>query len=107
LGALLSAGLAVGLREPVGRMDAAAVVVACGIVGYGVSLRLYLLAQRRLGAGRAASGFASAPVAGGGVRWGFEGRAATPALVAGAALMAAGVALHATEGPAVAPPVAP
>jgi drug/metabolite transporter (DMT)-like permease len=68
-----------------------------GAVGYGLSLRLYLLAQRAFGAGRTASVFAFAPFIGALVAVAMGGTAGSPWLWAGAALMLAGVALHLYE----------
>ncbi|MBA3847395.1 MAG: DMT family transporter [Planctomycetes bacterium] len=64
LGATLSGGTAwmVDERFPAG--SAALGLVACGMIGYGVSLRMYLLAMRRLGSARTGSVFATAPFIG-------------------------------------------
>lgn len=97
-GAALSLALAIGLREP-RPLDVWALVtlVAVGAGGYGLSLRLYLLAQRRLGAGRTASVFAIAPFVGAAVAsLGGESLGGVTG-VAGGALMALGVYLHVTE----------
>jgi drug/metabolite transporter (DMT)-like permease len=72
-------------------------LVLCGAVGYGFSLRFYLLAQRTLGAARTGSVFATAPFVGAGVAVWF-GHPFTGVLSWGAALlMGAGVYLHMTE----------
>lgn len=97
IGAALSLGLAFALREPVPSWRAALAVLACGAVGYGGSLRLYLQAQRVLGAARTGSVFAVAPFLGAlvavflGEPFGGTGTAL------GGALMALGVFLHLTE----------
>jgi drug/metabolite transporter (DMT)-like permease len=97
LGAALSFGLCLASGEPRPSLEAAAGLSLCGAAGYGVSLRLYLLAQRRLGAGRTASVFALAPFVGAAVaRLGGEPLGGASG-VAGGALMALGVALHLTE----------
>jgi drug/metabolite transporter (DMT)-like permease len=69
LGATLSAcvALALGERWPAPLPLLGLVVV--GGTGYGLSLRLYLKAQRALGAGRTASVFASAPFCGALLAW--------------------------------------
>jgi drug/metabolite transporter (DMT)-like permease len=72
-------------------------LVACGAVGYGLSLRLYLLAQRVLGAARTGSIFASAPFVGAAIAWGMGQRAEGVPVLAGASLCALGVWLHSTE----------
>ncbi len=98
LGAALSVGLAALSGDALPREIApAAGLLAVGAVGYGVSLRLYLLAQRRLGAGRTASVYAVAPFAGAAV----AGLAGQPfggaSSLAGGALLAVGVLLHLSE----------
>jgi drug/metabolite transporter (DMT)-like permease len=98
LGAALSLAAAIVLREPLpARWAPVAALLACGATGYGLSLRLYLLAQRRLGAGRTASIFAAAPFVGAAVAWlAGEPFGGLPAILAWA-LMATGAYLHATE----------
>jgi drug/metabolite transporter (DMT)-like permease len=68
-----------------------------GAIGYGLSLRLYLLAQRAFGAGRTASVFAFAPFIGALVAVALRERGASVWLVAAAALMLFGVFLHLRE----------
>jgi drug/metabolite transporter (DMT)-like permease len=98
LGAGLSLALGLVTREPsIASPKSAAALALVGMAGWGLSLRLYMLAQRRIGAGRTASVFAFAPFAG----------AAGAMLVgqpiggawtwAGGGLLAVGVALHLTE----------
>ena len=72
-------------------------LLAVGAVGYGLSLQLYLRAQRLVGAARTASVFAAAPFVGVAVAMmvGTPWPGAIVALSAG--LMAAGMWLHATE----------
>lgn len=57
----LLALLAALLGEPMPAMNAALALLADGAVGYGLSLRFYLLAQRAFGAARTGSVFAFAP----------------------------------------------
>jgi drug/metabolite transporter (DMT)-like permease len=64
LGAALTVTLAFALREPWPHVIPVLVLLACGATGYRLSLRLYLLAQRRIGAARTASIFALAPFVG-------------------------------------------
>src|SRR5262249_18720781 len=47
IGALLTIGIALAAGEAWPRWPAALVLLGCGATGYGLSLRLYLLAQRR------------------------------------------------------------
>jgi drug/metabolite transporter (DMT)-like permease len=75
----------------------ALVLVAVGGLGYGLSLRLYLGAQRLIGAGRTASVFAAAPFFGALVALVLGGAVPGPRLAAAAAAMAVGVWLHVTE----------
>ncbi len=75
---------------------AATGLLAAGALGYGLSLRLYLLAQRAFGAGRTASVFAFAPFIGALVAVAF-GTGGSAWLAGGAALMLAGVLLHIFE----------
>ena len=96
LGAAASLALAFVSHEPLPPVGASAGLVLCGATGYGASLRLYLLAQRRIGSARTASIFSVAPfvaamvaaVLGQPVGL-FTGLAAVP--------MLAGLWLHATE----------
>jgi drug/metabolite transporter (DMT)-like permease len=68
-----------------------------GAIGYGLSLRFYLLAQRALGAARTGSVFATAPFIGAVIAFGLGERGLSPWLLGGAALMVAGVLLHISE----------
>jgi drug/metabolite transporter (DMT)-like permease len=97
MGAILSLGLALVFRErwPTGR--AALALVACGAIGYGASLRLYLRAQRAVGAARTGTVFAAAPFIGASVAWIMGEQAGGAGTVAAAGLCAAGVALQLTE----------
>ena len=97
LGATLTLSLALAFGEPVPLPWRAVVLLLAGATGYGMSLRLYLLAQRRIGAARTASVFALAPFIGAAV-----GLIIVPAQVgwgtaAAALLFGVGVALHASE----------
>jgi drug/metabolite transporter (DMT)-like permease len=98
LGAALSLALALLLHEPwpIGAGKLAA-LFTCGALGYGLSLRLYLLAQRRLGAGRTASVFAVAPFVGAFGAWLGGEPSGGVASVGASALMALGAYLHLTE----------
>ena len=96
LGASATGILAAALGEQVPGLGAAAALLALGATGYGLSLRLYLLAQRRVGAARTGSVFAAGPFLGAALGWllGDRGGGAT---WLSAALFLAGVVLHATE----------
>ena len=97
LGAALTLAAALIAGEPVPPAGPALVLLACGATGYGVSLRLYLLAQRAIGAGRTGSVFAVAPFIGAGLAALVGSRAVTGWTLAAAGLFAAGVLLHLTE----------
>jgi drug/metabolite transporter (DMT)-like permease len=97
LGAALTGAIAVARGEPPPEFVAAAALVACGATGYGLSLRLYLLAQRRIGAARTGSVFALAPFLGAAIAVAAGDRPATAWTVVAAGLFAAGVVLHLTE----------
>lgn len=97
LGATATLGLAITFGEPVPAITATAALLAIGATGYGLSLRLYLLAQRAFGAGRTGSVFAFAPFIGALAAFAWGDRAGSWMLVAGGMLMLAGVVLHLIE----------
>jgi drug/metabolite transporter (DMT)-like permease len=97
LGALATALVALASRDVWPSPIAALQLIACGATGYGLSLRLYLIAQRRIGAARTASIFALAPFVGAAASWGLGGRADAVTTLAAGALFALGVYLHVTE----------
>jgi drug/metabolite transporter (DMT)-like permease len=97
LGALLTFSGAMALREPLPSPGATAALLAIGATGYGLSLRLYLLAQRAFGAARTGSVFAFAPFIGAVVAVALGDRSPSWATAAGGALMLAGVTLHLAE----------
>ncbi|MBK6693604.1 MAG: DMT family transporter [Myxococcales bacterium] len=72
-------------------------LLACGATGYGLSLRLYLLAQRRIGAGRTGSIFALAPFVGAACAWTMGERSVGVMTLLAAGLFGLGVSLHLTE----------
>lgn len=78
---------------PAGLAGAAAV----GVLGYGLSLVLYVLALRHLGAARTSAYFAVAPFLGAGLAVPLFGEPVTARLAAAGLLMAAGVAIHLCE----------
>ncbi len=96
LGVILSVACAGMLGESRPTAFAFGSLVLVGATGYGLSLHLYLRAQRVLGAGRTASVFASAPFCGAFVAW-LLGEPAGWLAAAGASAMILGVVLHATE----------
>lgn len=96
-GALLGTAIALVLREPTPAYRNALGLLACGATGYGLSLRLYLLAQRRLGAGRTGSVFALAPFVGATAAWVLGDRSVGWMTLAAATLFGTAVYLHLTE----------
>ena len=96
IGATLSACVSLALGEAWPTMLPLIGLVVVGGAGYGLSLRLYLKAQRALGAGRTASVFASAPFCGALLAWALGEPAGMYAVAAGM-VMAIGLALHMTE----------
>lgn len=97
VGAIATTLAAVIAGEPRPAGWAIAALLACGATGYGLSLRLYLGAQRRIGAGRTGSVFALAPFIGAAIAVSLGDRDAGRWGVVAAVLFAAGVVLHATE----------
>jgi drug/metabolite transporter (DMT)-like permease len=97
LGALATSMLAVGFGEPLPAMGAALGLFAVGAAGYGLSLRCYLLAQRAFGAARTGSVFAFAPFIGAALAVALGDQSTSGLMVAGSALMVAGVVLHLAE----------
>jgi drug/metabolite transporter (DMT)-like permease len=90
-----SVALALGNSFPV-----APAVIAAGIVGalgYGMSLVLFVLALRHLGAARTGAYFSTAPFIGAAVSLALLGETVEPLFWPAAGLMAVGVWLHLTE----------
>nr|HEX4318443.1 DMT family transporter [Kofleriaceae bacterium] len=97
LGALLTATAAVIAGESLPPLRESLALLACGATGYGASLRLYLGAQRAIGAARTGSVFAVAPFVGAALAIALGDRAAGASTVIAAACFALGVYLHVTE----------
>ena len=97
LGASLTAAIAFARGESLPPAASIAALLACGATGYGLSLRLYLLAQRKIGAARTGSVFALAPFIGAAIAWVLGDRDATILTVLAAAGFAVGVYLHVSE----------
>jgi drug/metabolite transporter (DMT)-like permease len=97
VGATLSLGVAAIATESLPSVPGGLVLLACGAAGYGLSLRLYLLAQRRIGAARTASIFAGAPLVGALASWASGDPAPTAFTLAAAALFLIGARLHIGE----------
>lgn len=97
LGVMATVTLAYALAEPRPGWVAVGLLFTVGATGYGLSLYLYLLAQRAFGAGRTGSVFAFAPFIGALGAWAWGSRTGTWMLVVGGCLMLVGVALHLFE----------
>lgn len=90
---LLALSLGVALPGGVAMLTAMSV----GLLGYGASLVLFVLALRGLGAARTGAYFSTAPFIGAAVSLALLGESATSSFWVAAALMAVGVWLHLTE----------
>ena len=97
LGGSLALVVALALGESPGGVKQMLGLVLCGIAGYGVSLRLYLRAQRAVGAGRTGSIFALAPFIGALVAWFLGDRALGATTLVAAALFMLALYLHLSE----------
>ena len=98
---LIAGGLNFALALSMGaRLPAPGALLLAGIVGllgYGISLVLFIMALRDLGTARTSAYFSVAPFFGAGLALYIFGAPAGPAFWAAGALMAIGVWLHVTE----------
>ena len=97
MGASVSGLVAVVVGEARPDWMAALGLLLVGAAGYGLSLRLYLLAQRAFGAARTGSVFAFAPFIGAVVAVAAGDRSWGSLMVIGSGLMLGGVVLHLAE----------
>ncbi len=97
MGVAATAALALAAHEPLPSWGAMVALLAIGASGYGLSLRLYLLAQRAFGAARTGSVFAFAPFIGALLAAALGDRSLSWGTVVGGALMLLGIALHLVE----------
>ncbi|MET0793775.1 MAG: DMT family transporter [Polyangiaceae bacterium] len=97
LGALLSVALAFVFGQAFPKPWPLLGLLVCGATGYGLSLQLYLRAQRQIGAARTGSIFAVAPFVGASAAWLVGGAALGAWAALAAACFALGVYLHLTE----------
>jgi drug/metabolite transporter (DMT)-like permease len=91
----ITIGLAHGSQLPSGSTLGMAAVV--GLVGYGISLQLYVVALRHIGTARTGAYFTVAPFAGAAVALLMFRTPLTVSFISAALLMALGVWLHLTE----------
>lgn len=85
------------LRLSLPSIDSLAIGGAVGILGYGLSLVLFVLALRGLGTARTGAYFSMAPFVGAAISLIMLGERPEPMFWIAAALMAAGIWLHLTE----------
>jgi hypothetical protein len=97
LGVCASTVLALLFGETMPSLASILALCAVGALGYGLSLRFYLLAQRAFGAARTGSVFAFAPFIGAIGAFAFGDRSIGWIMFTAGVLMLAGVALHLTE----------
>ena len=97
LGAGVSTLLALIFGESLPSLTATLALITVGALGYGLSLRFYLLAQRAFGAARTGSVFAFAPFIGAMGAFAFGDRSMGWIMLAAGVLMLVGVALHLME----------
>jgi drug/metabolite transporter (DMT)-like permease len=97
LGAALSGSLAVTLHDSWPPLVALLALLACGASGYGLSLRLYLRAQRTLGAARTGSLFALAPFLGACVAFVAGDRGTAELIALAGSIFGVAAYLHVTE----------
>uniref|UniRef100_UPI0017EB82C0 DMT family transporter n=1 Tax=Ramlibacter sp. TaxID=1917967 RepID=UPI0017EB82C0 len=97
LGAGCALALAFAFGELAPATAAAVALLGIGAAGYGLSLRFYLLAQRRFGAARTGSVFACAPFLGALAALALGDRSASWLMGAAGGLMAIGVWAHLAE----------
>ena len=91
----IALGLLLGAALPAWTQALPAMLI--GLLGYGISLVLFVLALRGLGTARTGAYFSTAPFIGAAIAILCFGEAASPMLWLAAALMAIGVWLHLTE----------
>ena len=91
----LCAAAGFGAALPAPEVAAAAALV--GLLGYGVSLALFVVALRQLGTARTGAYFSTAPFIGAAASFALLGESPDTFFWVAAVLMAVGVALHLTE----------
>jgi drug/metabolite transporter (DMT)-like permease len=89
--------LALAFGETLPTLATAAVAGAVGFIGYGVSLALFVVGLRHLGAARTGAYFSTAPFIGAAIAVFVLGDSVTVQLAVAGGLMAIGVYLHLTE----------
>ncbi len=95
--AAVNIGLAVAAGQSVPAWHLTGPLLLIGFLGYGLSLALFVVALRHLGAARTGAYFSAAPFIGAAIAIGFFNEATSPWFWVAGALMAAGLWLHLTE----------
>jgi hypothetical protein len=93
----VNVGVAVIIGVAVPPLSMAAIAAITGLVGYGMSLALFVLALRELGAARTGAYFSVAPFFGAALAVAVQHEPVSAPLIIAAGLMASGVWLHLTE----------
>lgn len=93
----VTVGIALALGDGAPALPTAAAAMLVGLLGYGVSLVLFVVALRHIGAARTGAYFSTAPFVGGIASLAIFGEPVTLGLAAAAVLMGVGVWLHLTE----------
>lgn len=93
----VNTALALALGEALPAPPAIGLAAVLGLLGYGLSLVLFVLALRHLGTARTGAYFSTAPFAGALLAVPLLGESLTPLLAAAGLLMALGLYLHLTE----------
>jgi drug/metabolite transporter (DMT)-like permease len=89
--------MALGHGEPLPALTTIAAAAAVGFFGYGISLVLFVLSLRHLGAARTGAHFSTAPFIGAALALLLFGETPTLTLIGAALLMGIGVYLHLAE----------
>lgn len=93
----VNVGIAVALGDGIPTVPTVAAAMLVGLLGYGVSLVLFVFALRHIGTARTGAYFSTAPFVGAVASLAIFGEPLTAGLVVAAALMGTGVWLHLTE----------
>lgn len=96
-GGLVNVSLAFGLGARLPAMSSLAGAASVGVLGYGVSLVLFILALRHVGSARTGAYFSTAPFIGAVVSLALIHEHLTPWLIVAGVLMGIGVWLHLSE----------
>lgn len=94
---VVNTSLAIAFGAHLPSLAVMASTMAVGLLGYGLSLVLFVLALRGLGAARTGAYFSTAPFIGAAVALGLLGESTSAAFWVAAGLMGVGVWLHLTE----------